>query len=424
VKLYRNLAHLFIWQGSTFLVPLIVTPYLTRTLGIHAFGIYGLALAVTAYGVLLTNWGFSLSATQKIAHATDDPELLRRLFWGTLLAKQMLLIAAIVLLVVATVAVPQFRAIWPAITGAALIVIATSLTANWFLQGLQMMGFFAGASLAGRLLSIPLTFIFVHRPADAVIAAAIYGGTQLISAVASLVVSARIMPLGRPIVDPKFALEQIRDGWYQFASTLSVSLYVQANPIFIGVYSGTVQAGLLTGSQRLQAAFSAMLVPVTMATYPQINRLTHQAPARAVRMMFKLLGAQFAYGCCLGLAMYLIAPYVVPAFLGPEFTSAVEIVQILAFIPALSSITNVLGTNMLLPLGLKRHYTVALVCAGFANIGLLFLFAAPYGALGAAICSTLTESFLAVMFGGALYAHRKIFGRMKGGESPVPNAAQ
>lgn len=418
MALRKNLVHLFIWQGSNFLVPLIVTPYLARALGVHAYGVYGLSLAIAAYGVLLTDWGFNLSAAQKVARAAEDPAQLRRLFWGTLLAKQMLMGAALAGLVAVTLAVPQFRPLWRALLGAGLTVIATSLTTNWFLQGLQRMGQFAAASLAGRLLMIPLTILFVHRPEDAVIATAIYGGTQLVSAVASLVVSARAVPLRPVIVDLAFARRQITDGWHQFASNLSVSLYVQANPIVVGLLAGTAEAGLLTSSQRLQAAFSGMILPVTLAVYPQVNRLTATDPRRAVTMMGRVLAGQAAYGVVLGLGMFIAAPLVVPWFLGRAFAAAVPVVQILALVPAIASITNMLGTNIMLPLGLKRSYTAALVAAGLVNLGLLAVLAPRLGSVGAAICSAATETFLALCFAGSIYLHRSILARMRAGERP------
>lgn len=415
MSLLKNILHLFIWQGSTFLVPLIVTPYLARVLGINEYGIYGMMIGVIAYASLIPEWGFNLSATQKIARALDDEEKLRELFWATLLARMMLAALALAMLAGFVLLVPVFRQHWPALAAGGLSVVATAFTANWFVQGQQRMAAFAVASLAGRLLSIPLVLLLVHKPRDVAIAIAIQGFSQLVSAIASIVVSMRGAVLLPVQVRPRLAMRQIADGWHQFISSIAVALYTQANAVFVGLRAGQAEAGLITGSQRLQGAFLGLIQPVTMAVYPYVNRVTDTDPRHATRVMFRLLIAQFAYGCALGAAMYLTAPYLVPLFLGEAFRPAIAVVQVLALLPPLAALTNALGSNMLLPLGLKGAYTLSLVAAGIANVLLLLILAGKYGALGGGWAAVITEVYLTAMMMMALFRNRRRFARMRQG---------
>ena len=418
MRLYRNIFHLFIWQGSAYVVPLIVTPYLARVLGLESYGIFGLSLAVVSYGVMLTDWGFSLTATQRVARAVDDPDLLRRLFWGTLLARIVLAVLSFLLLGAAILLVPSFRAIWPPLVASSIAIVATALSANWFLQGLQFMGAFAASALAGRLLTLPLMLIFVHRPGDVVVAVTIQSATQLLSAVVSLVVSARLARLGPAEWDMRNAFSQIHDGWLQFASSLSVSMYTQFNAVFVGFIAGPAQAGLLTGSQRILQAFQGLAMPVNMAVYPQVNLLTEKNPAGAFRMMFRVLAMQTAFAVCLSVAMYLVSNFLVRSFLGPDFGPAVPVVQTLALMPLLAGITNVLGSNMLLPIGLRLSYTVALLAAGVVNAVFLIALSGRFGAVGGAISAVGTEVFLVSAMAAILYANRAILLRMRNGNGP------
>jgi PST family polysaccharide transporter len=416
MKLFVNMFQLFIWQGSTYLVPLIVTPYLTRVLGLHAYGVFGFAWAISAYCILFADWGFNLSATQKVARASDDGDMLRRLFWGTLLAKVMLATASLCGLIIVILLVPQLRDIWPALLASSLGVVATAFSANFFLQGLQFMGSFAASALFGRLLTIPLMLLLVHGPDDVWLAAAIQGGTQFVSAIASLVVSARLARLFPVELDFRFALRQIQDGWHQFLSNLSVSFYTQANTVIVGLLAGPVQAGLLTGSQRISQAFQGLVIPINMAVYPQVNRLMERDQSGAARLMFQVLVGQAGFALLLSLAMWIIAPYAVPFFLGAHFVPAVEIVQTLALLPFLMGVSNVFGNTMLLPLGMKTPYTASLMTAGIVNVLFLLVLAPRLGAIGGAISAVVTEAFLCMAMGGVLYVERAVFGRMRQGE--------
>jgi O-antigen/teichoic acid export membrane protein len=417
-KLLRNLVSLFIWQGSTYLVPLIVTPYLARILGVHGYGLFGFAIAIISYCTLLTDWGFGLSATQKVAQAVDDPVELSRVFWYTLTARFLLGILAFAVLMGAIVAVPDLRVMWPTLLASSLAILATALTCNWFLQGMQSMGLFATSSLLGRLLVIPLMLLFVHDPEDVTIAVAIQAATQLISAAVSLYLAHRLARLAMPDNLLSGALRQIRDGSHQFMANVSVSLYNQLNAIAVGFSGGPVQAGLYLSSQRLSQAFQGLVIPINMAVYPAVNRAVLNDPPAAVRLMFRVIGAQIVFSATLSLAMYLSAPNLVVIFLGPAFESAIPVAQMLAFLPFLIGVTNVLGTNTLLPLGMKSAYLACLVSAGVLNITLLLLLVPTHGAVGGAMCAVLTEAFIVVAMSSVLIARRDVFRRMRQGQAP------
>jgi len=406
LALSRNNLHLFVWQGGNLLVPLVVTPWLARALGVEGFGVYGLAVAVTAYGVLVADWGFGLSATTAAARAADDPAALRRLFWDVLAARLMLAAGVLVMLGVGIAVAPGVRAIGPALAAGALAVVGTAATCGWLLQGLQRMGAFAAVSLGGRMLTVPLTLWLVRSPRDVVAAVAIQGAGQIVSAAASLLVARQAVALGPRAWSLSGGWRQIRDGRHLFASRLSVSLYTQANALLVGAGAGVAQAGLFAGAQRLQAACVGLLQPVTMALQPQVSRLAADEPARARRLMVRGLAGEVALGLGLGAALWVAAPWVVPGFLGPAFAGAVPAARVLALLPPVAAVTSVLGTVVLVPLGLERRLAGCLALAGMVNLGTLLVLAPRLGAVGGAACAVGTELVLAGLMAGALWRRR------------------
>ncbi|HFP0913585.1 TPA: oligosaccharide flippase family protein, partial [Escherichia coli] len=64
-NLNKNIAYLFLVQGSSYLLPLITFPYLVRVLGPEFFGVLGFCQASMQYLVMLTEYGFNWTATQK-----------------------------------------------------------------------------------------------------------------------------------------------------------------------------------------------------------------------------------------------------------------------------------------------------------------------------------------------------------------------
>ena len=67
--LRKNILSLFVLQGANYILPLVTIPYLVRVLGPANFGRIAFAQAFIQYFVMLTDYGFNLSATRDIARA-------------------------------------------------------------------------------------------------------------------------------------------------------------------------------------------------------------------------------------------------------------------------------------------------------------------------------------------------------------------
>ena len=79
-RVFLNAVYLFVVQGVTYLVPLITLPYLVRVLGAQSYGVLSFSLAIIQYFILLTDYGFNLSATQKISVICGDINKISNVF--------------------------------------------------------------------------------------------------------------------------------------------------------------------------------------------------------------------------------------------------------------------------------------------------------------------------------------------------------
>ncbi|EJD6330499.1 oligosaccharide flippase family protein, partial [Proteus mirabilis] len=56
-KIITNILSMFSIQGVNYLIPLIMIPYLVRTLGMDGFGKYSIIIAIIQYLVIITDYG-------------------------------------------------------------------------------------------------------------------------------------------------------------------------------------------------------------------------------------------------------------------------------------------------------------------------------------------------------------------------------
>ena len=81
-KLSSNLIMQFLYQGVTLVIPLIISPFLTRTLGSNALGVYTYTYSIAYYFVMFAMLGISRHGQRIISQNRDDDEKLRKVFWS------------------------------------------------------------------------------------------------------------------------------------------------------------------------------------------------------------------------------------------------------------------------------------------------------------------------------------------------------
>jgi O-antigen/teichoic acid export membrane protein len=393
-RLAGNMASMIAWQIASYVIPLLTFPYLTRVLDLKGYGEFAFSFSLVTYISLITDWGFSLSASGEIARSAGDRERITYIFWHTLLAKCALLGACLLALGLAVLSVPMLRGMAPVLAAASLLAVANALTVNWCLQGLERLGAFATAAMIGRALTVPATFLFVHDRGDAWIAALVQSGGGLAAAAISMLLLLRTHAVARPMISLAGVTGQLRDGWHLFLSTAAVNLYTTTNAAVLGFLAGPAGLAPYSAADRLRAAAQGVIQPISQAVYPHSNRLMAQDRAAGFRFARKLLLWQGLFTLVVSLVLLAGAPLIVRILAGPRFEAAVPILRVLAFIPMLVGISNVLGVQVMLPLGHKAPFSRILTGAAVVNLILVLPLTWAFGAMGTAAGTLAAEIFV------------------------------
>ena len=404
----RNTLLLAIMQGSHYILTLATMPYLTRVLGVEQFGLLGITQDILVILTAFTDWGFSLSAIRDVARSQSDPVELRRIFWDTTAAKLLLSLACLGLVFIIMACVGFTSPLATLVLCGWLSVFIYSLGTGWFLRGLEVMGPMVAAEVAGRLLYIPLIYLFVHGPSDTVLAVLIGGAGGIVSGVLSFRIADRVFPLLPIAWTLSGAWRQLREGWHIFLSLVSTMLYSQINVIVLGAVAGPVQAGLLFGAQKLQRTSKSVIGPLGGAIYPRINNLLVENPDHAVHLMKRLLFTQGLLSFGIFLVLFIGAPYLTVFFFGQDFAAATPAVRILSGTVYLSGLTSVLGAQIMLAFGMQRAFMRILVSSGLFNVVAVGPLAHFLGATGVSISIFLTELIVTIAMGAVVW-HAGIF---------------
>jgi O-antigen/teichoic acid export membrane protein len=381
-------------QVANLVLPLVTLPYLLRVLGVEQFGVYGFCQAVLASAVVLADYGFNLSATERVARAQGQPEAINRIFWSVQVAKLILALAALALLGFVVWAIPQFRAVWPVMLASTPAVLGSVLFPQWLFQGLERMGFVTVCTIAARALAIPLIFWAVQSTQDTWLAALIQASGQVVAGLFACGFIRRHRLIGWVSPDWQDVRQVFKDGWHIFLSSAAISLYTNINSVLLGLLTNHTAVGLFSAADKIRLACQSLVAPLSTAVYPRVSALMVQNPIEGLALVRKVLLIQGGLTFGLSCGLWLAAPWTVGLIMGEQFDAAVSVLRVLSPLPFLIGLSNVFGIQTMLPLGMKKSFSRIVMASGLVNIILMLVLAPQWEAEGAAAAVLLAEGLV------------------------------
>jgi O-antigen/teichoic acid export membrane protein len=395
-SLIANISALAALQLSTYLLPLITVSYTARVLGVAFWGKIALVQGVLAYFALFINWGFPWSATRKIAASHDDPEALTGIFSATIAAQAILTILASTVLLVLVASVPFFHqdAIYY-IYGVGLL-IGGVMFPNWLLSGLERMKEVASIQIASRVFAIALVFVFIKKPSDAPLLIAINAFSGVAAGVFTIYWIKRNLGLALRFPSAHEVLSELREGGAIFASTVSISLYVNLTPVVLGVMDGPVATGYYALADRVRQAAQSVLAPVSNALLPHMSRLVLKDPVLAHTTLRRSGAAIVGVSILISVALFVSSDQLVILIAGRTFLPSGEVLKWLSILPVVMSFSTFYGLQVLIPN--KKFRVLNAILAMAAVLSLILIVPMTYwkGIVGPAITSCITEGFVSI----------------------------
>ncbi len=397
-RLVENTASLYVLQAANLLLPLVTIPYLLRVLGPERYGLIAFSQAFAAYFAVVTDYGFNLSATQRVAMVRDDPRALNDTFNAVLATKLLLLGLSAAVAAGVVGAVPRFRAEWAVFGASFLSVVGGMLFPLWLFQGMERMKLVTGVHVAARAATTVGLFVLVRDEGDYVVCALVQAAGVLVAGALALGLVRSVAPVRLEVPAAARIREQLSDGWHLFLSTAAVSLYTTTNTFVLGLLVGNTAVGYFSAAEKLVKAGQAALSPVTQAIYPHVSATVARSREAALAFLHRVLRWLGAGTFAVSLAMLVLSAPVVHLLYGAEFRPTVVVLRWMAFLPFVGAVGNVYGVQTMLTFGMKREFSRIVFGAGLLNLALLMALAPRFGAAGAAAAVLATECAVTSFF--------------------------
>jgi len=393
-RVLSNFLSLVIVQFANYLTPLITLPYLFRVLGPSRYGLIEFARAINLYFVILTDYGFSLSATREVSIHRDDARKLSEVFSAVMLLKLLLVVLSFLALVAVVLGVPRLRADWAVYLLSFGHVIGMWLFPLWLSRGLERMKHIAVLNAGGRLLVIVLIFLVIRQESDYIYVPLLQSVGYILAGAAGLVVVLHSSPVRFRLPSTDSLIREFRNGWHIFISKMATTLYTTSSAVILGLLTNNTFVAYYAAGDKIVRAVQGLQEPLSQAVFPHVGRLASQS--RQAALAFTASIAKVLGGVMLLMSGLLLvgAPYIARVLLGQQFEAGVPVIRILAFLPFITALSNVLSVQVMVNFGLKRLLARILTVAGILNIVMALLLVVPLKHVGAALASLSAEIFV------------------------------
>lgn len=385
-----NFAYQATYQILLILIPLITTPYLSRTLQAQGVGTFSYSQAVASYFVMFAMLGMSTYGVREIAAAGDNSEQRSKTFWSAYFSQLITgLIACIAYVCYMLFFDPAGGLIIALVWG--FYIISAPLDVSWLLFGVEEFRIPTLRSIITKLATLVVIFGFVHEPSDLWIYCLAISGSFFANQVLIWPFVHRYVDWIRPTWSE--VARHFKPNCVLFIPVIAISLYTSMDKILLGQLAGMQQAGFFEYSEKLSKMPMAVVTALGTVMLPRMTaELSAGRRESALVLLEESVWAMLAMAMALAFGIAAIAPEFAPVFLGDEFASCDSIMIILAIIIPIISATNIIGRQYLVPTGRDSRYTASVCIGAIVNIGVNLTLIPTIGAMGAAIATVAAEA--------------------------------
>ena len=384
----KNYIYNLMYQILVMIIPLITTPYLSRVLGAENIGIYGYTLSITTYFILFGSLGVSMYGQREIAYLQDNKKDRSKTFFEILLMKSITLGLSLILFYLCFCRNGEYHLYYQILI---LEIVANIIDISWFFQGLEEFKKTVIRNTIVKLISVACIFLLVKTKADL--------NKYFIIYVLSTFLGNITLWFYLPRYIEKIKIKELKifrhlkPTLLLFIPQIAVQLYTVLDKNMIG--SLVVDKSEVGYYEQAQKIIKLLLTIATSLGTVMMPRIAHTYASGDHKQLRKYMNTSLSYIMMIAFPLMLgiisISNHFVPIFYGKGYDKVTILMSIISPIIVFIGLSNVIGTQYLLPTKQQRKYTTSVTIGAFVNLILNFILIKLCKSIGASIATVIAE---------------------------------
>ena len=382
-----------VYQLLNVIIPLIVLPHLTRSLGAEGLGLYSFNFSIVSYFVLFAAFGSSEYGKREIAYRQDDKSAYSTTFWEVFLLRAVLSAVSLVFYII-------FIIFWGREKFALLIfsfkLLNVVLDISWLYMGLEEFSSLSLKFIFAKLVYMFFMFVCIKSPDDVYLYIA--GEVFLVSLQYILLWFGLRKHLSKPKKMHPF--KHFKSIFMMFLPSLAVQFYTVLDKTMLGLFSNGsyVENAFYDQAQSIIRSCLVVVYSLVMVMSPKISNCFAKGEYEEMK---KDLYFSYRYVWFITIVLFVaidvLSPFLTPLFMGPGFEKTIVLTRICAPMFIIIGLSNVTGMQYFIPCNYIKYHTISLVSGAVLNFILNLILIPRFSSVGASVASVLAETCITVI---------------------------
>lgn len=384
----KNYIYNVAYEILALIIPLVTTPYLSRVLGAEKIGIYSYTISVVTYFILLGSLGTAMYGKREIAFCQNDLNKRSKSFFEILLLRTITLSISVIIFYFTFCLNGDYKVYFIILL---FEILANIIDISWFFQGIEEFKKTVIRNTIVKIISTILIFLFVKSQKDLLIYFLIYVSSTLLGNLSLWLYIPKYIT--KDCIKKLNLKRHIKPTIMLFIPQIATQIYTVLDKTMIGaIISDKSEVGFYEQAQKmikllmtLATSFGAVMMPRIAATYAKGNIDKIKNYMKQSFSFILLLTFPLMFGICS------IINHFVPLFYGAGFEKVSSLICIISPILVIIGLSNVIGTQYLLPTKQQNKYTISVVVGAVVNFILNLVLIHKYASIGASIATVVAE---------------------------------
>ena len=390
MKIRYNFLMNFILTISNFLFPLITFPYVSRVLGPNGMGISSFAMSIISYFVILATLGSATYGIRACSQVGENKDELSKVTHEIIFINLITMIISYLFLYFCVHFFDGLHENKASIAIASFMILLNVCSVEWFYRGIEKYTYITIVSLLFKLIALVSSFIFIQKTSD-------YFSFILISVI-SLSGSGIINLLNiKKYINFKFyndynLKKHIKPMLTFFFMSLAISVYTYTDSVLLGLLTNLDEVGFYNVAVRIKGILISIVTSLGVVLLPKLSLYIKKGMMNEFSSLL-ILSLRFIVALSLPLVIFFIffAKETILLLSGEQYFNSIPLLQISLVAVIIVGITNILGIQMLVPLGKEKKLFVSVLCGALINVVANFTLIPFLSSVGAAISMVLAE---------------------------------
>ena len=296
-------------------------------------------------------------------------------------------------------------------------VILTTIGCPWFFSGIEDFKYVTIRGLIIKIICVVFLFLFVRDKDDLIY----YAAYSVLGSIGNYILN--FLHLRKYVRLDTFKVKDLKiwrhlkPAFAIFVFNLVTSIYVNLDKVMVGFLKDNESVGYYTAATTISHIFLTAVTSLGVVMLPRLSNLVKQGDMESFNRLAKKTYnfiVTISIPICGGLIV--LAPSLIRVFSGESFVPAIHTLQIVSPIVIAIGISNLIGMQILYPLGKIKIVTISTLVGAIINFSLNLLLIPKFAQNGAAIatvsaevCVTLTQILIARKYISFTIVDKQVF---------------